>query len=299
MGYGNDDGGVRTSKWARREIESNHIRSIHHIGDLGYAQGVGHMWDKWLDMVSVFSTSVPLMIGVGNHEYDHTSGGGNNGKDPSGVTTPGGFKPNWGDFGDDSNGECGVPVAKRFTMPNNGNGVFWYSYAFGNVYTIMLSSEHDLSRKSDQYKWLEAQLSSINRTLTPWVIVEAHRPMYNIEDMPANTKVGIGMRQEFETLLLKYNVDLFLSGHYHSYMRSCNGLYKSKCNNGGPTHITVGTAGAELDNVSLLRKKWVAKYIAQWGYGRVTSLSNYELLWEFVSDVDGSVKDQVLISKER
>ena len=61
-------------------------------------------------MVSEFSTMIPLMVGVGNHEYDHSSGG-ENGKDPSGVQTPGGFFLNT-----DSGGECGVPTSKRFLM---------------------------------------------------------------------------------------------------------------------------------------------------------------------------------------
>ena len=182
-------------------------------------------------------------------------------------------------------------------MPSNGNGVFWYSYTYGNVHTIMLSSEHDLSHKSVQYKWLENELASVNRTSTPWVLVEAHRPMYNNENVPANTKVGIGMRNEFEDLLHKYDVDLFLSGHYHAYMRSCSGLYKGKCDNGGPIHITVGTAGAQLDNVPLLRVNWAAKYIVEWGYARVTSVSNNELKWQFVSDQDGSVKDEITLHK--
>lgn len=182
-------------------------------------------------------------------------------------------------------------------MPENGNGIFWYSYNLGNVHTIMLSSEHDLSPNSDQYKWFEADLSAVNRTLTPWVIVESHRPMYHIENVPRNTKVGIGMRNEFENLLFDYNVDLFLSGHYHSYFRSCAGLYQSKCNNGGPIHITVGTAGAALDDAPLLRRNWVDKFILQWGYGRITSLSDSELRWEFVSDIDDTVQDQILIQK--
>ncbi len=113
MGYGNDDGAVRVSQMTEREIEANDIRLVHHIGDLSYAQGVSHMWDKWLDMVSIFSSKVPLMIGIGNHEYDHTDGG-ENGRDPSGVKTAYGFSPHWGDFGTDSNGECGVPVSKRY-----------------------------------------------------------------------------------------------------------------------------------------------------------------------------------------
>ena len=55
------------------------------------------------------------MVSVGNHEYDHSSGGQN---DPSGApgmtlimiclthihSTGNGFKPTWGDYGDDSNG---------------------------------------------------------------------------------------------------------------------------------------------------------------------------------------------------
>jgi hypothetical protein len=183
-------------------------------------------------------------------------------------------------------------------MPANGNSVFWYSYISGNVKTIMLSSEHDLSPTSKQHKWLENELSSVDRSITPWVIVEAHRPMYNNEDVPANTKVGIGMRKEFEFLLVQYNVDLFLSGHYHSYMRSCAGLYQSICNNGGPIHITVGTAGAELDRgIPLLRNGWTEAYLLEWGYGRITSISDNELKWEFVTDIDGKVQDSVTISK--
>lgn len=181
-------------------------------------------------------------------------------------------------------------------MPDNGNGVFWYSYNMGNVHTVMLSSEHDLSPNSEQYQWLEKDLTLVNRTMTPWLIVESHRPMYNIEDIPANTKVGIGMRREFENLLAEHNVDLFLSGHYHSYMRSCSGLYQSICDNGGPVHITVGTAGAELDNAPLLRERWMEKYILEWGYGRITSLSDNELLWEFVAE-SYEVLDEFRITK--
>ena len=74
-------------------------------------QGAAHVWDSWMDMISIFATSIPLMIGVGNHEYDHTKGG--EGKDKSGVRTSYGYMPKWGNFRDDSNGECGVPTSKR------------------------------------------------------------------------------------------------------------------------------------------------------------------------------------------
>eukprot|EP00557_Chaetoceros_sp_GSL56_P001907 CAMPEP_0176492306 /NCGR_PEP_ID=MMETSP0200_2-20121128/8916_1 /TAXON_ID=947934 /ORGANISM="Chaetoceros sp., Strain GSL56" /LENGTH=816 /DNA_ID=CAMNT_0017889835 /DNA_START=230 /DNA_END=2680 /DNA_ORIENTATION=+ len=303
-GYGNGDDGDRVATYTQREVEDREeeeeggagIRMVHHFGDLSYAQGASHMWDIWLDMVSRFATSVPLMVGVGNHEYDHVTGGGI-GKDPSGVITPGGYNPKWGNYGSDSNGECGVPTSIRFIMPANGNGVYWYSYDYGLVHTIMLSTEHDISPGSEQFLWLEMDLSAVNRTLTPWVILETHRPMYMIEDIAPNTQVGIHLRQNFEELLHRYNVDLYLAGHYHAYFRSCPGLYKSRCKNGGMTHITIGTAGAELDSVPLLRKPWSAFFSAEWGYGRITVANATALLFEFVSDQDGSTKDSTWLLK--
>ena len=43
-------------------------------------------------------------------------------------------------------GECGVPMYQRFKMPANGNSLFWFSYDYGSVHFIMMSSEHDCSK---------------------------------------------------------------------------------------------------------------------------------------------------------
>lgn len=299
QGYGNYNNADRVALFTDREVENHSIAAIHHFGDLAYAQGSGHTWDAWFDMIEPFAAQVPLMIGIGNHEYDYLHGGIRTRKDPSGLRSNG-YHPRWGNFGPDSNGECGVPTSKRFKMPSSpgSNGVFWYSFDQGLLHTIVLSSEHDLTPSSLQYKWLERDLSSINRTLTPWVIVEAHRPMYHIEDSPANTMVGIHMRTSLEPLLNLYNVDLLLSGHYHSYFRSCKGLYQGLCNNGGLTHITVGTAGAELDHYNLLNETWVDFYKSEWGYGRITILNDSHLKWEFVSIEDGTIHDDVMLEKK-
>jgi hypothetical protein len=212
------------------------IRIMHHVGDLSYAQGAAHIWDAWLDMIQPISTYVPIMVAVGNHEYDHISGGGIV-KDPSRyVTTESGFMPVWGNFANDSGGECGVPTSKRFQMPTGmndqeipNNGVFWYWYDYGLVRTIVLSSEHDLSIGSIQHKWLEYILRTTDRTITPWVIVELHRPLYEMEEAlfvhPEN--VGIAMRYEFEDLLYDYNVDVVFSGHFHTYHRTYVYFYLS------------------------------------------------------------------------
>jgi hypothetical protein len=289
------------------------VRAVHHFGDLSYARGAAHIWDAWFEMIQVFSGRVPLMVGVGNHEYDHTSGG-ENGKDPSGVATSHGFMPSWGNFGDDSGGECGVPTAKRFTMPSSSteeggsgsNGVFWYSFDFGSVHTVVISSEHDLGQGSPQHKWLARDLAMVNRTVTPWLIVETHRPLYEGEASWDQNAVGIGMRYEMEDLLHSYKVDLVLAGHYHAYHRTCDGLYRSRCNNGGPMHITVGSAGAHLDDTFVYANGWTKKVImGEYGYGRITIRDATALHFEFVKAGDandttaGQVHDDVWIIRRR
>mmetsp|Transcript_20024 Transcript_20024/g.43387 ORF Transcript_20024/g.43387 Transcript_20024/m.43387 type:complete len:484 (-) Transcript_20024:5185-6636(-) len=161
-------------------IDKRTIDSIHHIGGLSYADGAAHVWDAWIDMIQPYASRVPVMVGVGNHEYDHTLGGGG-GRDPSGITTEFGFQPNWGEgaFNSNTGGECGVPVSKRFAVPDNGNGVFWYSHDQSLVHTVMLSSEHNITKGSKQYIWLEEDLAAVNRIITPWVVVEMSRPVYS------------------------------------------------------------------------------------------------------------------------
>lgn len=122
--------------------------------------------------------------------------------------------------------------------------------------------------------------------------------MYMIEDVPPNTKVGIHIRKNIEKLLRHHKVDLYLAGHYHAYFRSCPGLYQNRCDNGGLTHITIGTAGAELDSAPLLRRPWSEYFIAEWGYGRISVSNATALLFEFVSDKDGYTKDSIWLQRK-
>merc|ERR1719487_1946683 len=80
---------------------------VANFGGLSYARGVGFLWDVWGDQISQVARRAPYMVSVGNHEYDHKSGAE---KDPASCGL--GYHPDWGNFGDDSGGECGVPVQK-------------------------------------------------------------------------------------------------------------------------------------------------------------------------------------------
>lgn len=54
-----------------------------------------------------------------------------------------------------------------------------YSYSQALVHIVVLSSEHNMTVGSRQYAWLEKDLIAVNRFITPWVVVEMHRPMYS------------------------------------------------------------------------------------------------------------------------
>ena len=176
------------------------------------------------------------------------------------------------------------------------------------MHTIIVSSEHDLSPGSPQYEFLEHDLSTVDRTKTPWVVLESHRPLYEAEGSGTWWRqylVGRAMRVEFEDLLVAHQVDLVLAGHYHEYQRTCDGLYKGQCSKGGPIHITVGTAGAKLDHGFDLVNEWTAHFIkGNFGYGRITVANHTHMHFEFVlhgtgEDVGGKVQDDVWIHRNR
>jgi len=282
-------------------IDKETIHAVHQIGDLAYADGAAHVWDTYMNMIQEYASHVPVMVTVGNHEYDHTSRG-DGAKDPSGVDATAGFQPDWGTGSFNSTGgECGVPISKRFAAPEGGNGVFWYSYNHSLVHTVMLSSEHNMTSGSDQYIWLEKDLAAVNRSITPWVVVEMHRPLYNkqVGVAWANLMVAEGMQNEVEDLLHTYQVDLVLSGHYHSYFRSCPGLYAHVCNNGGPTYITVGTGGAPLDSkaTSMIPNQYTEHFDNEnFGVGKASVFNATSMHWQFVA-VGGNVTDEVWFTR--
>ena len=81
-----------------------------------------------------------------------------------------------------------------------------------------MSTEHDFRPESTQHDWLEADLQSINRTVTPWVIFCGHRPMYINSNwstgVSSDTAVAGLMRQSLEPLFFKYKVNLGVYGMF-------------------------------------------------------------------------------------
>ncbi|KAK9857590.1 hypothetical protein WJX84_010024 [Apatococcus fuscideae] len=120
---------------------------------------------------------------------------------------------------------------------------FFYSYDYGAAHIISLSNYVWPNYKYDspQYQWLQKDLQSVNRTLTPWVIVHFHNPWYSTYSY-SDFKQQDCFRQILEPLMYKYGVDLVYNGHVHSYERfyPVNDWQINQC---GYTSIVIGDGG--------------------------------------------------------
>jgi len=228
---------------------------------------------------------------------------------------------------------------------SGGVGNFWYSFDSGMVHYVQFDTETDLGHgfigpneiggseaegsgpfsnlKDAQLKWLEKDLSSVDRTKTPWIIagmvltpkddlkakhepIAGHRPWY-ISAKNESSSVCEDCRKVFEPIFLKHGVDLVLSGHNHVYERNApisvfdadpNGLY----NPSAPWYITNGAAGHYdgLDSLELpLQPYSRAAQDSAYGWSKLTFHNCTHLTHEFISSSNGTVLDTATLFKDR
>lgn len=282
------------------DADTDNYVALIHIGDLSYAKGRTYIWDQFGAIVQPVASQLPYMVGIGNHEYDYLVNG--EGHDLSGdaAAKENGWHPSGGNFHNDSKGECGVPSVKRFHMPDNGNSLFWYSFSLGLTHHIVLSSEHQCDADSPMRKWFEKELQRVDRKQTPWLFVHLHRPLYCSENYMGDYFVSHILRNCLEFVMMQYRVDVVFSGHYHAYERTCP-VYLDNCRhkklpNGqekalAPTHIMIGSAGAELDDIDYMRAAWSRNKQQEYGYGRLHVYNATHARFEFLRTRDRVVSD--------
>ncbi|KAL4435011.1 hypothetical protein ABPG77_003836 [Micractinium sp. CCAP 211/92] len=257
-----------------------------HNGDISYARGYAALWDAWLYQQQELAARVPYMVCQGNHERDWLG-------DPSIPYRT-----------IDSGGECGVPYEHRFPMPSAGRDQPWYSFEHGPVHFTVMSTEHFFGPGSQQHLWLEADLAAVNRSRTPWLVLVGHRPIYIDADEygdQGKQTTALQLQMALEHLLGKHGVDVALSGHHHSYQRTCPVLAQ-RCRphtglGGGVVHLCVGHAGAQwYDNGFVARPDWVA-YENQVIHGHARLHINATHFHMEAIDSGGQLFDEVVLTK--
>ena len=87
---------------------------------------------------------------------------------------------------------------------------------------------------------LKADLAAIDRSVTPWVFVNTHAPLYNTNT--AHQGDGEAMRVALEPLWYAAGVDVVYTGHVHAYERN-HRAYNNQRDPKGPVYITIGDGG--------------------------------------------------------
>ena len=277
-----------------------------------------NLMNQYYDQMQPITAQKAYMVGPGNHEASCDNGGV---KDSIknitytvDVCTPG--QRNFTGF------------RNHFRMPSNasgGLGNMWYSYDYGMVHYVQISTETDFgngvqapdesllpggeaagpfgSYPNEQIDWLQKDLGAVDRSVTPWVVVLAHRPWYASMDA---VNLCLTCQSTFEPIFNNHSVDLALFGHIHVYERSApiknNVTDPNELNNpSSPWYIVNGIAG-HYDGKDTLNKKLVpGSRFAQdtvYGWSRLVIHNRTHLTHEFVASPNSTVMDSATLYKE-
>lgn len=161
-----------------------------HAGDLINTAHREQDWHEWFTAGGFIHSMIPSFPTPGNHEYRAKDSLENAEKIRS----------------------LSLQWQPQFTLPKNGpegleETVYYMDYQDARI--ISLNSNRDLEIQAE---WLEKLLQ---KTTQKWIIVTYHHPMYSASSGRDNAT----LREIWKPIFDKYQVDLALQGHDHSYAR--------------------------------------------------------------------------------
>ncbi|KAM0205548.1 hypothetical protein ACHAQI_009108 [Fusarium lateritium] len=197
------------------------------------------------------------------------------------------------------------------------NPPFWFSFEYGMAHVVMIDTETDFpdapdapggsanlnsgpfGRPNQQLQFLEADFASVDRSVTPWVIVAGHRPWYTTGEEGCKP-----CQEAFEGLFYKYGVDLAVFGHVHNSQRFYP-LYNGTVDPAGlndpkaPMYIVAGGAG-NIEGLSAVGKKTSATafaYADDFSYATIRFQDANSLQVDFVQSSTGKLLDRSKLYK--
>lgn len=197
-----------------------------------------------------------------------------------------------------------------------------YSINYKSLHLISFSTEAFFYGSPEQIQtslyWLEQDLikATHQRSLRPWIVIIGHRPIYcsilSNEDCTVNAerlRFGFDKQLGLETLLTKYNVDVYLCGHKHNYERTFpvrnNTLLTTSYHN-APSFFQVITGNAgnyegpdQFDNTNPL-PDWLGHRFQGYGFSTVQVSPHHLDLHHYQANIDGTLgklQDHVRVSK--
>ncbi|KAJ7635398.1 Metallo-dependent phosphatase-like protein [Roridomyces roridus] len=297
--------------------------------------------EQFFDQLSILSGSKAYMVTAGNHESNCLNGKSpGEASCPIGQTNFTGFVNRFSELMPETPDSI-VGVRPRFDTGLEGARMkaralaasktgalppFWYSFDYGMTHYLLFDTETDLgngiigpdeaggtqgdsdgpfgSYMNQQVDFMDRDLASVDRKLTPWVFVSGHRPWY-VDSGPCTV-----CQQAFEPILLKHKVDVAYFGHVHN-MQLLGPLANNTRDPAGydnpsaPVYVVNGAAG-HFEGLDLLTTPdKLPSYGIEWfnngtlyGYNMFKFLDKDHLEIEFISSKDGTVVNSVTLFKK-
>eukprot|EP00466_Bigelowiella_natans_P002964 jgi/Bigna1/86702/estExt_fgenesh1_pg.C_130002 len=312
-GYGQNGKALSTRK-ALQDIVHD-VDFVWHAGDIGYADDAflhdpasfqyENVYDGYMQWISNMTNNKPYMVAAGNHESECHSpiclADSKKRKDLSNFTA----------------------YNTRFKMPFESSGAtsnMWYSFNYGLAHFVVVDTETDFKGAGEEnkgdsgilpaghfgtqgeyLKWLENDLAKAadERDVRPWIFAAGHRPIYS-------DKIHTELQAAMEEVFHKYKVDIYFSGHEHSYTRTFP-VYKGDVqkNYSSPSytaHVTVGGAGCdemtpEGPDGYNTSAAWIAKHDHHFGTGILEVFNSSAVKWTYLLSDDLSVEDYFVLTK--
>lgn len=244
-----------------------------HSGDISYADGEQPHWDMFWRKVQGIAGRIPYMTVAGNHEL-------------------------WANF---------IAYQTRVSMPNeNATANMYYSIDIGSVHVWMGNTETDIDTAdmdATQVAAMAADLAAVNRSVTPWVLVTGHRPLYCTNSKSSDCKLFADiLRFQAESTFRDAGVDLVINAHMHSYERTWpvyagTPLARDYSSPAAPVYIVNGAGGNREGNEQPHGDAaWSAWSTSAIGYGLLTVAGPHALTAEFYA-ANGTLLDSITLTK--
>ena len=159
---------------------------ILHAGDLVNRGSSDAEWGEWSRAAGWINRCIPSLPVPGNHEYNND---GNSGRALSRHWRP------------------------QFALPENGPPGLEESCYYVDVQGVRIVALNSNEQREEQARWLDAVLSgNPNR----WTVLTFHHPLFSA----ARGRDNKALRERWQPIIDKHQVDLVLQGHDHTYARS-------------------------------------------------------------------------------
>lgn len=192
------------------------------LGDLVDNGEDASQWRAWFDALEGMREAIPLAPVLGNHET---------------------YDLNW---------KVRMPQAylQLFELPENGSTAYrnqYYSFEYGDVHFSVLNTQLEemlplqSGLRSAQLEWFEQDMA---RCAKPWKVVLMHKDVltYEIRGRAGRTAGVSEIGRMFMPLFDRYEVDVVLTAHLHTYRRRAR-LRDFQPDARGPLYVLTGVAG--------------------------------------------------------